>query len=69
MHVPSVQAAIAKRLGPLPLWQGRDPFLATMEKLYADASRNALDAVDAARERVELEAGAGEPADELSDPS
>ncbi len=42
LRMPLVPAALAKRLGPFPFWQGDSPFIETMEQLYANASANAL---------------------------
>lgn len=39
---PALPATLPRRLGPLPFWQGTDPFLETMESLYTQGSRQAL---------------------------
>lgn len=38
---PQMDAILAKRLGGLPFWQGEDPFIETMERLYHQGSINA----------------------------
>lgn len=52
-RVPSVPATLAKRLGPLPFWQGEEPFIETMEKLYIQASENTLSKLYDAEGKIE----------------
>lgn len=40
---PSITAALPKRLGPFPLWQGEQPLLQAIEPAYSGASAAALD--------------------------
>jgi len=44
VRVPSVPAALPKRLGSFPFWRGRERFLETIEQVYAVASPRGLDA-------------------------
>jgi uncharacterized Zn finger protein len=37
---PLINAALPKRLGNFPFWRGNDPFLKTMETIYANASES-----------------------------
>jgi len=43
VRVPSVPAALPKRLGSFPFWRGRERFLETAEQVYAAASPRGLD--------------------------
>jgi uncharacterized Zn finger protein len=38
VYVPSVAAALPKRLGNFPFWRGQEGFLTAMEKIYRQAS-------------------------------
>jgi len=43
VQAPPVTAALLKRLGSFPFWRGEQPFLATLEPIYRQASRTGLD--------------------------
>ena len=43
VRVPPVAAALPKRLGSFPFWRGREPFLETMQAIYAQASPHGMD--------------------------
>ena len=38
VSIPSIAAALPKRLGSFPFWRGEERFLDTMESIYAKAS-------------------------------
>jgi uncharacterized Zn finger protein len=43
VEIPSLSAAVAKRLGGFPFWRGMDPFLDALEPLYRHASATGLE--------------------------
>lgn len=43
VQAPPVGAALIRRLGGFPFWRGREPFVESLEPLYARASERALD--------------------------
>src|SRR5262249_53060293 len=43
--IPSVAAALPKRLGGFPFWRGTEPFLKAIEPIYTAAAQRGLDAV------------------------
>lgn len=43
VRTPATPAALPKRLGNFPFWRAEEPFLATMEQVYRDASAAGLD--------------------------
>jgi uncharacterized Zn finger protein len=45
VNIPRVSAALPRRLGNFPFWRGSDHFLATLEKIYAEAAPAGLDAL------------------------
>ena len=42
VQAPSIAAALAKSLGPLPFWRGTEPFIETLEPIYARAAPQGL---------------------------
>ena len=45
VRVPSIAAALPKRLGHFPFWRSREPFLQALERVYTQASPRGLAAV------------------------
>lgn len=45
---PRQAASLVRMLGPFPLWRGETPFLAEMERLYAELSRRAAERAEQA---------------------
>lgn len=43
VEAPPVGAALIRRLGGFPFWRGKEPFVESVEPLYARASERALD--------------------------
>ncbi len=43
VRVPSIPAALVRRLGNFPFWRGDEPFLPAMERIYREASVAGLD--------------------------
>ncbi|MFQ5792090.1 MAG: SWIM zinc finger family protein [Acidobacteriota bacterium] len=56
--IPTVPAALPKRLGSFPFWRGEESFLSTMEEIYEDASPLGLE-VFLARDTRQAVAGDG----------
>ena len=42
VFIPAISAALPSRLGNFPFWQGQEGFLATMEKIYRQASSTGM---------------------------
>ena len=62
VRVPSVPAALPRRLGSFPFWRGSEPFLETIEQANAEASPRGLDAfLGEPRDSVRRSADDGRP--------
>ena len=42
-HIPTISAALPKRLGSFPFWQGRESFIPALEEIYRKASPAGVD--------------------------
>ena len=51
-RIPTVSAALPKRLGSFPLWRGRESFIPALEEIYRRASPAGLDAFLGERQRT-----------------
>lgn len=43
ISIPAMDAVLVKQLGGFPFWRGSERFIPTMEKIYGDSSKIALD--------------------------